>query len=462
MYMILSDWFKYILYEITDYLEGKKKRTIIIDLRTEKGMQLYKKIFGREPWQPKKRKRKRNWISSFQTKLTDFLDKVISLIAKWRSLKLPYKLKLYNSKCKAIDVKEDIAEDQLIAYENYPSFRGYLSHMFSLNSIDEFFLSLQYNLGYEPQSSILSLNNIIKLEIARCKLGYNWYGSFLSAINSNSAIRRELGIADLSSVSERSYLRNLRVIGAWNINRYAEFLREECRKLNLIGDKIWIWDRRFFQCNCNGKKNELGELSDLEAGHYVKKSGSHKVLSGTGYTDSGFVDSWYGLPIYFDAVGAHHNDNPIFQNSFREAIKSINANQKPRFVIADGGADSARSNELIVEEDIVPIISARKNSIGNIIKTEKGNYFRGDYIPREYHYLSQRLYDLRTVIERRNSNEVVSYNRQFMPQRGIEWARIFIAISNLTSLLTALTACKIGRFDLIRAPSAFRKITPNI
>jgi hypothetical protein len=50
-------------------------------------------------------------------------------------------------------------------------------------------------------------------------------------------------------------------------------LIQECRNLKLIGDKIWIWDRRFFKCNCNGlKKKETGTLSDPDAGHYVKKA----------------------------------------------------------------------------------------------------------------------------------------------------------------------------------------------
>ena len=61
---------------------------------------------------------------------------------------------------------------------------------------------------------------------------------------------------------------------------YAQLLIQECRNLNLIGDKIWIWDQRFFECNCSGLKNkETGMLSDPDAGHYVKKTGTYSVLS---------------------------------------------------------------------------------------------------------------------------------------------------------------------------------------
>lgn len=69
-----------------------------------------------------------------------------------------------------------------------------------------------------------------------------------------------------------------------------------------------------------------------------------------------------------------------------------------------------------------------------------------------------KIYNLRTIVERKNSNEVVGYNRSKTPTRRIEWAKMFVSIGNITSLLTALTAFKVGRKDLIRAPTAFRRL----
>jgi hypothetical protein len=68
------------------------------------------------------------------------------------------------------------------------------------------------------------------------------------------------------------------------------------------------------------------------------------------------------------------------------------------------------------------------------------------------------LYNLRTTVERKNSNDVVGYNRSKTLTRGNEWAKIYVSISNIATLLTALTAFKVGRHDLIRAPSAFRRL----
>ncbi len=127
--------------------------------------------------------------------------------------------------------------------------------------------------------------------------------------------------------------------------------------------------------------------------------------------------------------------------------------------MSDAGPDSHESNKLVLDYGIIPVIAARSNSVGDIIKTDEGDCFRGEYIPREYHRILGRIYDLRTIIERKNSNEVVGYNRSLMPTRGIDWAKCFVSISNITALLTALTAYKVGRYDLIRAPSAFKKLS---
>lgn len=60
------------------------------------------------------------------------------------------------------------------------------------------------------------------------------------------------------------------------------------------------------------------------------------------------------------------------------------ATEKPFFVIADAGSDSYLFNETVIEKGVIPIIAAGANSVGNILKTEKGSHFRAQYIPRIY------------------------------------------------------------------------------
>ncbi len=504
MIKIVGKGYKYFFKQLDDFL-GVIRQTVI-SLKRADGQKRYKEFFGRKPREKKippkirmlsvfqtrlsdfltrrvpsvrkcqnivcgnqqilfkepdkvqnKKHFKNHAIHVLQTRLTDFIDGAIAFIK--RKIRLPYKTKPVQADNEK-HMEGAIPDNQIVVFQKSAKFRGYLSNLFALNpSLDIFFKDLQLKYGYKPQENhdFLSFNNILKLEIARCKLGYEHFNAWIAEFNQNDSLRQELGIQSQYQISMSSYQRNLNVISK-ALNEYANQLKQECRDFNLIGDKIWIWDRRFFFCNCNGVKDkETGRLSDPDAGHYVKKTGKYSVLTGTGYTDTGFVDRSWGLPVYWDAIGANKNDNTIFRSTVNDGMKS--SETKPIFMICDAGPDSHESNKLVLSYGIIPVIAARSNSVGDIIKTDEGDCFRGEYIPREYHRILGRIYDLRTIIERKNSNEVVGYNRSEMPTRGIGWAKFFVTISNITALLTGLTAYKVGRYDLIRAPGAFRKLS---
>ena len=310
----------------------------------------------------KTKKHESHAIHVFQTKLTDFIDGTLLYLKK--KIRIPYKTKPVPANNEKY-MEGVLTESQIFAFQTYSTFNGYLNHLFALNpSVDDFFMNMQIDHGYKPQHNfdILNFNNIFKLEVTRCKLGYTHFNSWIMEFNQNESLRKELGILSHYQLTERSYLRNLNIISSC-LNEYADQLKQECRALNLIGDKIWIWDRRFFECNSNGvKRKETGKLSDPDAGHYVKKTGRYSVLTGTGYK------------------------------------------------IGDAGPDSHGSNKVVKDYKIIPVIAARSNSVGDIIKTDEGNCFRGEYIPRKFHPLLGKLYDLRTIIERRNSYEVVGYH----------------------------------------------------
>jgi len=59
--------------------------------------------------------------------------------------------------------------------------------------------------------------------------------------------------------------------------------------------------------------------------------------------------------------------------------------KRPSLLLSDAGTDSHDSNKLVLEYGVIPVIVARSNSVGDIMKTDEGDCFRGEYIPREYH-----------------------------------------------------------------------------
>ena len=161
-------------------------------------------------------------------------------------------------------------------------------------------------------------------------MGYSNFESFIREFNQNKALRKELKIENHDRITLSSYSRNLKCIYPYLVE-YAQLLIQECRNLNLIGDKIWIWDRRFFECSCSGLKNEKTGMSQiLMQDIMLKKQELYSVLSGTGYTDTCVVDSWWGLPVYWkNAVNASKNDNTIFQETIIQCMKS--ETHKPLF-----------------------------------------------------------------------------------------------------------------------------------
>ena len=162
-------------------------------------------------------------------------------------------------------------------------------------------------------------------------------------------------------------------------------------------------------------------LSDPDAGHYVKKTGKYNVLSGTGYTDTCIVDSWWGLPVYWAAVNASKNDNTIFQDTVNQCIRSTT--EKPFFLIADASPDSHPSNEVVIEKGIIPIIAARANSIGNILKTEKDNHFRAQYIPRMYQNRLVKFLILEPLLKGKTQMMLLDITDQKHQQEGMNWQK---------------------------------------
>ncbi|WP_094229279.1 hypothetical protein [Methanolobus psychrotolerans] len=135
--------------------------------------------------------------------LEDFLEDKKSILKN--NIRLPYRIIPKTSESN-VQIKDCIRPDEVVAFRNYENFKGYLDHLFVLNpSIDIYFKGLQDEISYKPYLETLSLGNIIKMEISRCKLGYLNFESFLREFNQNSTLRKELGIESDEKISLTSY-----------------------------------------------------------------------------------------------------------------------------------------------------------------------------------------------------------------------------------------------------------------
>jgi hypothetical protein len=133
----------------------------------------------------------------------------------------------------------------------------------------------------------------------------------------------------------------------------------------------------------------------------------------------------------------------------------------PRILLADAGPYSKKSLKLVRSYQIVPLIFARKNCKGTILKVAERKYIQIKYVPPEMVPHLATLLNLRPDIEKQFSPAKVCYHADRMTNRGRENAAINIGKLKCIELLTALTAVKVHRLDLINCPTAFRAYHPK-
>jgi hypothetical protein len=289
MIKIVGKGYKYLLLQLSDFLGIAK--TIVVSLKSVEGKKKYEKIFGRKLEDKKDNPRvrivhinqsllvdfisnlfekstssaiiyghflfkssnykiifqstdkknkkeakssRRCIISIFQALLPDFFEGTMNILK--RKINIPYKVKPLIVKSK--DYMETVLPwNQILAFRYLKKFKGYLGNIFALNpSLDSYFHNLQVSMRYMPQLEVLAFNNIFKLELSRCKLGYSNLESFIRDCNQNQALRKELKIKNKEKITLSSYRRNLKMIYPY-LDKYAGLLIRECRNLNLIGDK---------------------------------------------------------------------------------------------------------------------------------------------------------------------------------------------------------------------------------
>lgn len=318
------------------------------------------------------------------------------------------------------------------------SSKGYLKDIFELNDFSYFDWFQRLN-GWHTHTRCFTLKDAFKAELGRFKEVEPLHLQWLEKLESRS-LRKDIGIEDKRVPSEHQYQRLLsRAAGA--LNGYFLQRRAECYGVRIMGSPLKIWDRRFF---------EVYFTKDPQAGPYMKPS-----YRGVGYTNSTILDSWWGLPDYFIPYNARLSDQVVFPHTLKAFMRGNGRDFTA--LLSDAGCDSHDNNQLVLSYGKVPIIQARENAVGEVIKTPNGHHYRGEYLPGELLPYLDKLHDARPEIERRYSLDK-NYGMTKMPHKGKKWAYFFIGTGEILHLLNALTAYKIGELGLIRASSAFRRV----
>ena len=349
-------------------------------------------------------------------------------------------------------MEKNLTRAEILSYFHASSHTGYLKDMFLLND-----LSFWDNIRLTKQQKLIfgrhTIKDIVKLEVGRCKLGIEFFNAWIDRISGSPKLFDSFYLDYKEIPSPFHYSQMVANLQSLDILKFFYLLRDECIKYNLVDFKVGGWDCRFFKSNCSNNKNKkLKRYGDAEAGPYkhIKK------FFGVGYIESRISDLKYIIPLEYLIFPANRNQNPVYRETYSHYIR---LGSKPfKWMFTDSAAYSIENLELTASYGTVPFICAKKNIKENGIKVTAHKYLNSKYIHPYYYPYLKKIIKFRPITENTFLPDATVYHRKRMSNRGLENAKIFMGITNLTNLLTALTAFKVRRLDLINKPSSFRRI----
>jgi len=437
-----------IRYKIFDFI-GKKVWEVI-DCTTKAGMDRYELLFDKKLFN-KSRKNNTIVLKTNQMLLKWFLYNDPILNDK-RMKKRFYKRHYIPTNIQDIDEYILPIIDEL-SFESNSGYDGSLYQLFLAAEL-QYFDRLQESQNIKIRNNHCDFKDIIKLEIARIRLGFNEIDQFLKKLNNWIELVHECGIESKYIPSDSYYYKILNLIGHSGILGYFLHLQEKCRIWNLYDEKVDMWDGRFLfsyesQYNFQKKKNKKED----ERGVYVHNS----KYFGIGVLVSRVINLKYRLPKYYTIINPQYNDNQIFQNTFKDMIS--HEILPAEIFLADGGPKSKETRELVKFFDSTPIIKGPKNAAGKILVTEKKRKFYADYIDPKYWLVLDSLYDLRTNVEQSFGYDLKVYHVQYLNRMSYEANLMYIGLVHCQSLLTALAAVTMNQTGLITRPGSFRNFS---
>ena len=430
--------------QITDYLG--KSIIIFFDMKNPTHRKYYRLLLRGAGI----KKRRNRLALRIPPKGQQILDQFFpsSAVTGRLSFKLPYRHQV-----RLPPIPTPFAESmEYQALQAYPRAKGYLNYLFQFNSF-AFWDFLPGSLVQDALYRTISAADVFKVEMARYKWGITKYDRWIELLTHIPAILEAVGIAWDHMPTGSQYGQLVAHLGRENIQAYFFRLVQECLSLRLIDCKIIIWDGRFLESNCAKNANtHLHRVADAEAGKY-KHIGKYY---GVGYIDSTFLCAKHNLTFYYQSFPANRNHNLIFRQTFQE----IRAQPFPhaQILLADAGAYSKTSLRLVRAADTIPLIYARKNCNYPVIQVAPRKFINIQYVPPVMFPRLIEILNYRTKIERNYSPARVVYEVSRMNNRGWENASMNIGKLKCIELLTALTAVKLHRLDLLNTPTAFRAL----
>ncbi len=420
--------------------------------------------FASKNWRPyhicfaKKREKKKTqqipaWLNKILADIKKGIQKQISdflgLLDKIKDRVSKYIPRLKTAFCKRYEGNK-ITETEKIAFDNYPGYKGDIRHLYQFydwKKVDEIEKKYAQKIGDYP------LRSIVKTQIFMCKRRIRTYSDLIEELRENPKLAEVCELNPECIPDRKIFSRAADRTGIEVFQQIAIDMTKECLSLGLMKGRMVGIDGSLIKSNTSAHKNkETEEYTDKYAGLYVRGN----YLKGVGHLAYKLADIEYGLPMLVQRHKGSANENPLLIDiveDFHEVYGFY-----PDILSLDKGMDSEKNNKFCIEKGIGAYIQARDFGNKELIKTEKGKTFNPDYVEITDPRVLERIANRRSECEREFSRDKWGYRRDRMPNRGDKEAELFMLITIITTLLTAITAFYVGRSDLVRSTSAFKRL----
>ncbi len=298
-----------------------------------------------------------------------------------------------------------------------------------------------------------SLRTILKTQIFICKRRIRTYSDLIEELRENPKLAQVCELNPRCIPDRKLFSRAADRTGIEVFRQVAIDMTKECLSLGLMKGRMIGIDGSLIKSNTSAHKNEeTEEYTDKYAGLYVRGN----YLKGVGHLAYKLADIEYGLPMLVQRHKGSANENPLLINiieDFHEVYGFY-----PEILSVDKGMDSEKNNKFCKDKGIGAYIQARNFGNKELIKTEKGKTFNPEYVDITDPRILERIANRRSECEREFSRDKWGYRRDRMSNRGDKEAELFMLVTLITTLLTAITAFCVGRADLVRSTIAFKRL----
>lgn len=340
------------------------------------------------------------------------------------------------------------------AYTNYPTYLGSDQDLFTFYDLERWDHHRDVVGAYrDPGLARYLFSSLLKAQVVMCKRGIPTYIQLRDELTHSQELRELCG---LGSVPSRKLLS--RGVDLFGTQIYLDIFRDlgrRCLDLGLARGRVVGLDGTLVESGISPRRSR--EHYHRVGADIYTRGGRKPHVRGVGHLLVDVVDLEYGQPLYsYTTLGSRH-EGPL-------ALKIIDVYHAwygyyPEIAVLDKAYDSQELVQGLVERGIQPYIQARDYGQKDLIRLGEHWNLKTLHLSRiQIHPgFLKRVISLRTESERNFSRKNTGYRRRRMTNQGEREAIHYTTITNITTLLTALTAYHCSRPDLTCSPTAFSR-----